>query len=130
MFNQQVTFLYTRDLEGSVQFYSEFLELQLTLDQGSCKIFQVSPNAFLGICACNEQRPSNPEGIIVTLVTSDVDGWYEKLKSKGVRFDAPPSENTKFNIYHCFLRDPDGYQIEIQQFRDPAWPKPLVGVNS
>jgi extradiol dioxygenase family protein len=27
--------------------------------------------------------------------------------------------------YHlCFLRDPNGYFIEIQQFLDPAWPGP------
>ena len=125
MFEQQVTFIYARDLEVSAQFYSEILELSLTLDQGKCKIFEVSPNAFLGVCACNDQRPSNPEGIIITLVSQNVDGWYEKLVAKGIEFDAPPSENPAFNIYHCFLRDPDGYQIEIQQFRDPAWPAPL-----
>jgi len=25
-------------------------------------------------------------------------------------------------IYHCFLRDPNGYLLEIQRFLDPAWP--------
>ncbi len=32
--------------------------------------------------------------------------------------------NPEYRIYHCFLRDPDGYQIEIQRFDDPAWPAP------
>ena len=25
------------------------------------------------------------------------------------------------HIYHCFLRDPNGYLIEIQRFLNPAW---------
>ena len=41
-----------------------------------------------------------------------------------VAFETPPSANAEYNIYHCFLRDPDGYQIEIQRFDSPSWPKP------
>ena len=29
-----------------------------------------------------------------------------------------PTENAKYNIHHCFLLDPDGYQTEIQSFRN------------
>jgi catechol 2,3-dioxygenase-like lactoylglutathione lyase family enzyme len=124
IFDQFVTFLYARDLERSAAFYGEALGLPLVLDQGGCRIFQVSPGAFLGICACSETRPCSPEGVIVTLVSDDVDGWYERLKAKGVAFETPPSANPKFKIYHCFLRDPDGYQVEIQRFDHPAWPQP------
>ena len=123
MFDQQVTFLYTRDLERSAIFYGETLELSIVLDQGSCRIYRVSPNGFLGVCRCSESRVCSPEGVIVTFVTDDVDGWYERLGVKGVTFETPPRENREFNIYHCFLRDPDGYQIEIQRFNDRAWPQ-------
>lgn len=122
MFDQQVTFLYTRDLERSAAFYGEILGLPMVLDQGACRIYRVSSNGFLGICRCNERRPVSPEGVIVTLVTGDVDGWYERLKTKGVTFETPPRGNPEFNIYHCFLRDPDGYQLEIQRFDHPDWP--------
>ena len=124
MFDQLVTFLYTRDLDKSAAFYGETLGLPLVLDQGACRIFQTSPEGFLGVCRCSERRPSNPEGVIITLVTDDVDGWYERLKAKGVAFDTAPTGNDEYNIYHCFMTDPDGYQIEIQSFRDPAWPRP------
>ncbi len=129
MFDQQVTFLYTRDLDLSAAFYGETLGLPLVLDQGGCRIYRVSPDGFLGLCRCSESRPCNPEGVIVTFVSGDVDGWYERLKAKGVTFETPPRDNPAFNIYHCFLRDPDGYQIEIQRFDDPAWPKPAVPGN-
>ncbi|MDA0653066.1 MAG: VOC family protein, partial [Proteobacteria bacterium] len=61
--------------------------------------------------------------------SDDVDNWYERLKAKGVAIEAPPSENARFNIYHFFLRDPDGYKLEIQTFRDPAWPRPWEPVT-
>ncbi len=124
MFDQQVTFIYTKNLEVSSAFYNDTLGLELVLDQGGCHIFKVSSNGFLGVCQCNNKRPVLPEGIIITLVTQDVDGVYEKLKSKGITFDHPPKKNEEYNIYHCFLSDPDCYKLEIQTFFDPAWPPP------
>ena len=124
MFDQHVTFLYTHDLDASAAFYGETLGLSLALDQGGCRIFKTSPEAFLGVCRRSEHRPSSPEAIIVTLVTDDVDGWYERLKAKGAIIEAAPIGNPEYNIYHFFLSDPDGYKIEIQSFRDPRWPKP------
>jgi len=85
---------------------------------------QASQDGFIGICTCTKERPTTPDGLIVTFVTEDVDGWFAKLEAKGVQFTKPPSENTQYNIYHCFLRDPDGHQIEIQRFQDPEWAKP------
>jgi len=124
VFDQQVTFLYTQDLERSAAFYGQTLGLTMVLDQGGCRIFRSSANAFVGVCQSREAGPANPDGVIVTFVTEDVDGWYDKLTARGVTFDAPPRENTDYNIYHCFLRDPDGYKIEIQRFQDPSWPAP------
>ncbi len=124
MFDQQVTFLYAANLEESSRFYRDVLGLQLVLDQGPCQIFRVAADAFLGVCQCGEARPVSPEGVIVTLVSADVDGWYEKLMATGVDVEAPPALNERYNIYHIFLRDPDGYTLEIQQFHDPKWPAP------
>ncbi|HEY9804664.1 MAG TPA: VOC family protein, partial [Leptolyngbyaceae cyanobacterium] len=60
--------------------------------------------------------PDGKLGVIFTLVTQQVDEWYEYLKKLGVEFEKPPTLNEKYNIYHCFLRDPNGYLIEIQRF--------------
>ncbi len=123
-FDQQVTFLYVNDLETSTAFYGGTLSLPMVLDQGGCRIFQASQDGFIGICLCNKERLSDTDGLIVTLVTDDVDGWFVRLAAQGVQFVKPPTENAEYNIYHCFLRDPDGHQIEIQRFQDPRWPKP------
>lgn len=121
-FQQQVTFLYTTDLAAAAHFYGELLGLPLVLDQGACRIYRVAADAYLGVCA--RADAAAPAGVIVTLVTDDVDGWHVRLAARGVHFEKPPALNPRFNIYHCFLRDPGGALLEIQQFLDPAWPAP------
>lgn len=115
----QVTFCYGTEFEAATHFYEELLGLELALDQGACRIYKVRDGAFIGIC--RREKPPASEGIILTLVTDDVDGWHARLAAKGVGFEKPPAFNPKFNIYHCFLRDPNGYLLEIQRFDDPAW---------
>ena len=118
--DQQITFLYTPNLAATAQFYEETLGLELALDQGSCRIYATSPHAYLGICE-RIAAEVDPAAVIFTLVTPDVDGWYTALKGKGVEFEKPPALNPQYQIYHCFLRDPNGYLIEIQRFEDPRW---------
>jgi catechol 2,3-dioxygenase-like lactoylglutathione lyase family enzyme len=121
LFPQQVTFLYTPDLATTARFYEQILELEMVLDQGTCRIYRVSRDGFVGFCQKEGVEP-RPQTVIITFVTPDVDGWYERLTAQGVAFDKPPTFNPQYNIYHCFLRDPNGYLLEIQRFLDPAWP--------
>ncbi|MBE2202446.1 MAG: VOC family protein [Anaerolinea sp.] len=121
-FTQQVTFLYTAVLPETAHFYETILELPLVLDQGACRIYRVAGSAFLGFCQ-HLTGGAKTEGVILTLVSDDVDGWYTYLRQKGVVFEKAPTLNEKFNIYHCFLRDPNGYLVEIQRFLDPEWPQ-------
>ena len=119
--DQQVTFLFTRDLAQTATFYEEVLALPLALDQGSCRIYAVGGGAFLGFC--ERAEAADPQGIIITLVSSAVDEWAADLQARGVTLEKPPTLNETYAIYHCFLRDPNGYLLEIQRFQDPAWPQ-------
>ena len=94
--------------------------LRLALDQGTCRIYQVGRESYIGFCQ-RENLPTPPGSensnqVIITLVTPDVDGWYQCLTERGVEFDQAPVANSTYNIYHCFLRDPNGYLVEIQRF--------------
>jgi catechol 2,3-dioxygenase-like lactoylglutathione lyase family enzyme len=117
--DQQITFLYTRSLATTAPFYEDILGLTLVLDQSGCRIYRVSPDGYVGVCERENAQP--PVGVVFTLVTSQVDEWYEYLTARGVTFEKMPAINTRDNIYHCFLRDPNGYLIEIQRFLDPNW---------
>ncbi len=70
--DQQVTFLHTHDLLATAKFYEEMIQLPVVLDQGTCRIYHVSNGAFLGFCQ-HLQASKDPQGIIITLVTPDVD---------------------------------------------------------
>jgi catechol 2,3-dioxygenase-like lactoylglutathione lyase family enzyme len=119
--SQQVTFLYTRDLAATAVFYEQTLSLPLVLDQGSCRIYRVSGDAFLGFCE-RAEAPQQPRGIIFTFVTTAVDEWYAHVVARGLRPEHEPRLSPTYNVYHFFLRDPNGYLLEFQTFHDPAWP--------
>lgn len=114
-----IVFLATTDLSATAAFYEKQIGLTLALDQGKCRIYRVAKEAYLGFCARAEA--ASTDGVIVTLVARDVDAWYRELKTRGVKFEKQPAFNPDFKIYHCFLRDPNGYLVEIQRFEDPRW---------
>lgn len=116
----QITFLYTNNLEVTGEFYEDKMGFPLVLDQGPCRIYEVTQNSYVAFCQ-KKCKSVDISSVIFTIVTPDVDGWYEHLHMKGVDFEEPPQMNQKFKIYHAFLRDPNGYLIEIQKFDDPSW---------
>ena len=118
-FDGQITFCSTADLAATARFYEGVLELPLVLDQGACRIYRVAPNAYVGFC--QHLDAAGADGLILTLLIEDVTGTYQRLRRKGVEFEQPPRHNPRFQIEHCFLRDPNGILIEIQRFLDPRW---------
>ena len=117
----QITFLYVADLRRSAEFYENILGLSLATDQGSCRIYRVSGGeGYLGICE-REPTASSGDTLIFTIVTDEVDSWYRHITSRGWTCENAPSVNRLYNIYHFFLRDPDGYKLEIQRFLDDDW---------
>jgi len=117
--DSQITFLATQDLPATADFYERLLGLELALDQGTYRIYSTREGAFIGFC--EGKGTPRPDAIILTLVSRDVDGWYETLRAKGVEFEKRPTHNPEYKIYHCMFRDPNGYLIEIQRFEDSRW---------
>ena len=110
-----VAFYHTADLQATHHFYHEILGLPLYKDQGACRIYEALPGGYIGFC---EHFPEGrPEGLIITLLTDAVDEAYERVCALAESaVEAPPAENPRFHIYHFFLRDPNGYKVEIQTF--------------
>ena len=119
--DQQITFLYTPNLEETSRFFEDVLGLSLVLDQGKCRIHRVCKNCFLGFCQ-REGEADYKDGIVYTFVTEDVDSWYQHLKERDVDLHKAPEINMTHNIYHFFFSDPNGYLFEVQKFFDPHWP--------
>jgi len=118
--DELVTFVYSSDLDRSHRFYRGILGLEMVLDQGACRIYRVSSSGYVGVC--NHREPE-PAGVVVTIVSEDVDGWHATLTGAGISTDGPPRHNDRFDIYHFFATDPDGHHIEFQRFGS-SWPGP------
>jgi catechol 2,3-dioxygenase-like lactoylglutathione lyase family enzyme len=115
-----VAFYPVRDLAATQDFYARDLGLALARDQGSCLIFRAPGGGHFGFCHNDAAEiPPSHDGLILTLVTPDVDGLYQHLRRVGVETEARPSRNEAFGIYHFFARDPDGYRVEVQRFDRP-----------
>jgi hypothetical protein len=121
---QQVTFIFPEDMKSSADFYEHVIGLPLVQDQGDCRLYRVAGEAFLGICSCRPGRSSATGSVVLTFVTSDVDGWYQYLSSVGVPTKAPPAETPSHRIYNFYAQDPGGHVVEFQRFLDPTWPAP------
>ncbi|MFP4126922.1 MAG: VOC family protein, partial [Alphaproteobacteria bacterium] len=116
---QQLTFLYTDNLARAVGFYRDVLDLELVVDQGRAVLFRVNDGAYLGV-SDRPDRPRGTAGVMVSFVC-DVDRAYAKLTARGVAFEGPPGAQMDGTVYAAFFRDPDGYRLELQEFRDPRW---------
>lgn len=121
---EQITFLYCKEMSLTAAFYEDVLGLQLALDQGGCRIYHtVGRKAYIGIC--EQAEPRSKDGVIFTIVTQEVDAWYERITSKGIACQDAPKHNPTYGIYHFFVQDPNGYLIEIQRFDQASWDQSL-----
>lgn len=114
-----ITFLKTKNLHQTTHFYTEIMGFEFVLDQKTCRIFRVCPQCFLGFCITEGDTGS--EEVIITLEMEDVDGFCQYLEARNVKIEIRPRLNKRYNIYQMFIRDPNGYCIEIQSFNDPRW---------
>ena len=117
--DSQITFCSVADLQRTSKFWGQLIGLPLVLDQGTCRIYRTVGGAHLGFC--QREDPGPVGGIILTLVSDEVDCWHERLQEAGVELEHGPRHNPTYGIYHFFARDPDGYRVEIQKFDDQDW---------
>ena len=116
-----------RDLDASVHFYNEVLglpEVDNPMGRGSIRWFALSPGVNLHLVGGNT-APKMERGIGTHLALSaaDFDGMVVRLEAAGVVFGSmpgrPPDRVTKRpdGVRQCFVGDPDGFWIEINDAR-------------
>jgi len=118
--DQSIVFTYTNDLVSASAFFADTMELDFVVDQGACHIYRLTETSFLGVCDL-PGRPTNEAAVTITIVSSDVDGWYEFLTAKGLEYVKEPSHSPEFGVYSSLFMSPHGYRVEIQTFDDADW---------
>ena len=110
----------------SIEFYSNRLGFKLEWDaKPHFAMVRVGSGGgdTIGLLAWSEAekegaRKTSAEqrrAIHVELSTDDLDGLYEDLRSKGIRFHLPPHDEPWERSMTAF--DPDGYSVEFSQGR-------------
>ena len=112
-----ITFIYYRDLQKGIDFYQNTLGLTLAIDQGWCKIYQVSKSGYLGIV--DEKRGMQnwhaEKTVQICLRVPEVLPWYEFCQGMSLPKLSQLFTNEALKIRAFVFEDPEGYQIEIQE---------------
>ncbi len=114
-----ISWVYTRSLDSTTKFYADQLGLECIRAEGGARIYAAGGGA-IGVCEAFADRVVEPQGSLISLVVDDVDAWHARLRERGVEIEAPPHRLDRFGIYTFFVRDPNGYRLEFQQFLEPG----------
>jgi len=126
--NETITFFYYEDLDAQVPFYEGLLGLDKTLDEDWVKIYRITETSSIGLVKqghglhdVSEDKPA-----MLSIVTDDVDSWYERLRRENVpvRTELPePGSDAgegEAPVRGFIVEDPGGYTIEFFSWRKAA----------
>jgi catechol 2,3-dioxygenase-like lactoylglutathione lyase family enzyme len=120
-------FLTVADVDRSVSFYEKVFGARVT-DRGvplSGRVFIQIANAWIIVYVgggptddkptVTLTAPTNPDEVssFINLRVADIHSCYEQWRSRGAPFLTEPKDHG-FE-YRCYIRDPDGYIIEVGQ---------------
>jgi catechol 2,3-dioxygenase-like lactoylglutathione lyase family enzyme len=115
--------LIVRDIPRSVAFYRDVLGATV-LREGAPTLLRLG-NIWLTINGGGGPTDDKPEVVaspprdldvlssFINLRVSDIKRYYELWSSRGATFITEPK--THATEYRCYMRDPDGYLIEVGQ---------------
>ena len=125
-------FIASDDVERSRRFYTEVLggRVAFTGEGGDQVTYVALANSFIIINGgggptddkptVTLQTPRDPDraSSFLNLRVKDIDAAYAAWSARGARFLTPPKQHPYET--RCYIRDPDGYLIEVGQTTDPS----------
>ncbi|GAB2567618.1 VOC family protein [Nocardia heshunensis] len=120
-------FIVSDDVERSQHFYTEVLGGRVVFSGGP--IYVALANIFVIINVGGGPTDDKPSVVLETppdpdrvssflnLRVEDIHAVYAEWSARGAQFLTPPKQH-RYEI-RCYIRDPDGYLIEVGQTTDP-----------
>src|SRR5205823_836985 len=116
-------FITVRKVARSRAFYSEVLGGKVVLEENPCMVKLSNSWVIMNpggpptpdkpdISVVNHE-PGNTVSSFMNLRVADIQACYEQWSSKGAEFVTPPIDRGA--EIRCYMRDPDGYMIEVGQ---------------
>jgi catechol 2,3-dioxygenase-like lactoylglutathione lyase family enzyme len=104
-----------RDLQRAIAFYRDVLELEVRPVPGAnWAPVKIGPNLSLDLDQDRELITDHPKPVIIGFVVESADKTYAKLQAKGIALEGEPRDQY-WGVRNFYLRDPDGYKIEVAQ---------------
>jgi catechol 2,3-dioxygenase-like lactoylglutathione lyase family enzyme len=122
-------FIVASDVERSRHFYTEVLGGTVDFRFGDLTYVRLA-NSFIIINSGGGptddkptvvlEAPSDPDRVnsFLNFRVADIHARYAEWSAKGAQFITPPVQHD-YEI-RCYIRDPDGYLIEVGQTTDPS----------
>jgi len=111
-------FLYYKDLDKALEFYSNTLGMELVADYGMAYILRMTQDSYLILVDADEGMHSaeEPKTVALALLTDKLEEWYTYLKNMGVeiKYEYKPKEGSAHDGFVAV--DPEGYLLEFEQF--------------
>ena len=113
--------IWSENLSNLLPFYRDTLGLSIGMESPEFVIFgdPNAPSLGLGTHSAVHGVNSDPARHMVGLATDDIDGDYERLKSKGVEFIETPTAGGDGGPRMATLKDPEGNLVQLFQFTEP-----------
>jgi catechol 2,3-dioxygenase-like lactoylglutathione lyase family enzyme len=122
-------FLTVKDQAKSSEFYVDVLGGQVVRPENPCYVKLA--NSWIILNPGGGPTPDKPEVLLepprdlntfssfLNLRVADIWACYRQWKAKGAQFLTEPLDNHGHEL-RCYMRDPDGYLIEVGQYSQKA----------
>jgi len=119
--DSQIIFFYYKNVDEVTPFYERTLGLTKTFDLGWVKIYRITPTSYIGLTSENRgfHKASPNKPAMLSIVTDDVDGWYDRLSQSGANIVSklkPVTESPapdRAPVRGFIVEDPGGYTVEF-----------------
>lgn len=115
--DKMIAFIYYKDLDKGIDFYENVLGFSRIIDQGWCKIYQISDSGYLGIVDEKKgmQNWHADKTVQICIRVPDVASWYEYCREQGLKNMSQMFISEELKIKAFVFDDPEGYQVEFQE---------------
>jgi catechol 2,3-dioxygenase-like lactoylglutathione lyase family enzyme len=123
-------FIVSDDVERSRRFYTEVLGGKVVFSESVTNVNVALANSFIVINVgggptddkptVTLETPRDPDrtSSFLNIRVKDIQAKYREWSARGAEFLTPPKQHP-YEI-RCYIRDPDGYLIEVGQTTDPV----------
>lgn len=122
-------FLTVSNIEQSIHFYRDILGGEVVLS-GEPTFISLA-NTYIVLNVGGGPTDDKPQTVLhpptttrevssfLNIRVSDIQRYYQEWKSKGAEFLTDPKDHP--NEFRCYMKDPDGYLIEVGQTKAEAF---------